>query len=125
MPLVRIDIPAQTPSPIVRDVADWVHKALVSTLNIPVADRFQCIARRASDELICADEFLGITHSQNLVLIQITLAPRTVDLKKALFAAIASGIAAHTPFKAQDVIVNLVETPKENWSFGNGVAQFS
>ncbi|MDZ7920174.1 tautomerase family protein [Rhodoferax sp.] len=125
MPLVRIDIPTDTPSSTVRHVADLVHKALVSSLNIPVADRFQTITRRASDELICAEEFLGIAHSHKLLVIQIVLAPRTVELKKALFSAIANEIANHTPFKAQDVIINLIETAKENWSFGNGIAQFA
>ena len=125
MPLVRIDIPADTPSPVIRQVADLVHKAMVGALNIPVADRFQTIARRMHDEIVCTEEFLGVTHTQAIVLIQITLAPRTVELKKALFTAIAAEIESHTPFKAQDVIINLIETPRENWSFGNGIAQFA
>ncbi len=125
MPLVRIDIPSDTPSATVRQVADLVHKALVSSLNIPVADRFQTITRRASDEMVCAEEFLGIAHSRNVLFIQIVLAPRNGELKKALFSAIATEIADHTPFKAQDVIINLIETAKENWSFGNGIAQFA
>lgn len=125
MPLVRIDIPADTPSPVIRQVADLVHKAMVGALNIPVTDRFQTIARRMPDEMICTEEFLGVTHTQAIVLIQITLAPRTVELKKALFTTIAAEIANHTHFKAQDVIINLIETPRENWSFGNGIAQFA
>lgn len=125
MPLVRIDIPAHTPTPVIRAVADLVHKAMVGALNIPVADRFQTIARRASDEMICTDEFLGIGHSQNIVLIQITLATRPIELKKALFSAITAEIENHTPFKAGDVIINLIETARENWSFGNGIAQFA
>jgi 4-oxalocrotonate tautomerase len=125
MPLVRIDIPHNTPAPTVRDVADLVHKSMVSTLNIPVADRFQTISRRLDDELICTSEFLGVQHSQNVVFIQITLAPRTLELKKALFASIASAIATHTPFQSEDVIINLVEAPRESWSFGNGIAQFA
>lgn len=125
MPLVRIDIPADTPSPIVQKVADLVHQAMVGALNIPVADRFQTISRRAGVEMVCTDEFLGIKHTQAVVMVQITLAPRSTELKKALFTAITSGIEKHTPFKAQDVIINLVESARENWSFGNGIAQFS
>lgn len=125
MPLVRIDIPADTTPQTIRHVADLVHKALVSALNIPVTDRFQTISRRASDEILCAEEFLAVPHSQSIVMIQIVLAPRSVELKKALFSAIATEIADHTPFKAQDVIINLIETAKENWSFGNGIAQLA
>lgn len=43
----------------------------------------------------------------------------------ALFSAMASEIEAHTPFNAEDVIIKFIETPKENWRFGNGIAQFS
>lgn len=125
MPLVRIDIPADTSPQTIRQVADLVHKAMVGALNIPIADRFQTISRRMRDEMICTEEFLGVTHTQAIVLIQITLAPRTVELKKALFTAIAAEIESHTPFKAQDVIINLIEAPRENWSFGNGIAQFA
>lgn len=125
MPLVRIDIPADTPSEVIRHVAGLVHMSMVAALKIPNADRFQTISRRREDDLICAEEFLGITHSQNIILIQITLAPRSVELKKALIATIATEIDNHTPFKAQDVIINLIEAPRENWSFGNGVAQFA
>jgi 4-oxalocrotonate tautomerase len=125
MPLVRIDIPAETSPDVASHVADIVHQAMVSVLNIPITDRFQTITLRNRNALICTDEFLGIKHSDQIVLIQITLAPRTVDLKKALFMEMASRIGQQTAFLASDVIINLVETPRENWSFGNGIAQFS
>jgi 4-oxalocrotonate tautomerase len=46
-------------------------------------------------------------------------------MKKALFAALASSIAEGGAIRAADVIVSLVEVAKENWSFGNGVAQYA
>ena len=45
MPIVRIDIPEDTPPQTIRHIADLVHKALVSALHIPMADRFQTITR--------------------------------------------------------------------------------
>jgi hypothetical protein len=44
----------------------------------------------------------------------------TLHLKRALFARLASSIEAGGVVRAADVIVNLVEVKKENWSFGNG-----
>jgi phenylpyruvate tautomerase PptA (4-oxalocrotonate tautomerase family) len=102
-----------------------VHQALVTTLGIPAADRFQTITRRSTDEIICSSEFLGIAHSHQMVLVQITMAPRSVELKKALYLEIVSAIARETHFKSSDVIINLVESARENWSFGNGLAQFA
>ena len=125
MPLVRLDLPAQTTPQTMRTVADAVHQALVTTLGIPAADRFQTITRRSADEIICTSEFLGIAYSDQVVFVQITMAPRSVELKKSLYLEIACAIARETHFKSSDVIINLVESARENWSFGNGLAQFA
>jgi 4-oxalocrotonate tautomerase len=59
-------------------------------------------------------------------MIQITLASgRTVELKKALFKTIAEFLAKEQGFRKEDVFINLVETSRENWSFGNGIAQYA
>jgi 4-oxalocrotonate tautomerase len=48
-----------------------------------------------------------------------------VELKKALFAKIAERLARSPGLRKEDVFVNLVEVAKENWSFGNGIAQYA
>jgi phenylpyruvate tautomerase PptA (4-oxalocrotonate tautomerase family) len=61
-----------------------------------------------------------------VVLVQLTIGfARTLDQKKALFRRIADAIAATGAVRSEDVIVNLVEVAKENWSFGNGQAQYA
>jgi 4-oxalocrotonate tautomerase len=126
MPLVRIDLPAMTSPQHLAAVAEAVHLAMVETFNVPAADRFQTITRRAPDELVCTPEFLGVPHSNLVVFVQITCAPgRSVDVKKALYASIVQRISATTKFAVNDVVINLVETAKENWSFGNGIAQYA
>ncbi|MBI2772517.1 MAG: tautomerase family protein [Burkholderiales bacterium] len=126
MPFVRIDLPAATSSEAVAAVSDAVHQALVQAFNVPPDDRFQAIGRRAADEIICAPEYLGVRHSARIAFIQITCAPgRSLDMKKALYAAIAAGVAQRGGFESADVIINLVETARENWSFGGGIAQYA
>jgi 4-oxalocrotonate tautomerase len=126
MPLVRIDLPTATSPQEVAAVSTSVHQAMVDTFNVPLADRFQTITCRAAGELICTPEFLGIKHSDTVVFVQITCSPgRTIEVKKALYQQIVMRIAAQTQFQANDVIINLVETAKENWSFGNGIAQYA
>ncbi|MCF8198421.1 MAG: tautomerase family protein [Sulfuritalea sp.] len=99
---------------------------MVETFNVPLDDRFQIIARDATADLVCAPEFLGIRHSEQVVFIQITCAPgRTADMKRALYAGIASRIEAGAGISASDVVISLVESARENWSFGNGLAQFA
>ncbi len=126
MPLVRIDVPAATSDAHMVAVADAVHQALVDTFNVPLPDRFQTLTRRAPNELVCTPEFLGITHSSNVAFVQIFCSPgRSLEMKRALYAAIASKVAARGHFAANDVVINLVETVRENWSFGNGMAQYA
>jgi 4-oxalocrotonate tautomerase len=126
MPLVRIDLPAATSDTRIAEVGEAVHLALVETFNVPQPDRFQTLTRRAPNEMVCTPEFLGIAHSPTVVFVQIACSPgRSLEMKKALYAAIATNVAAHGYFAAHDVIINLVETARENWSFGNGAAQYA
>ncbi len=126
MPLVRIDLPDTTPDEELSAVSGLVHQALVDTFNVPGPDRFQTLTRHTPRQLICSEEFLGVTHSAHVVFIQIFCAPgRSLDMKKALFSEIGKQISSNCSFSPADVIINLVETSRENWSFGNGMMQFS
>ncbi len=69
---------------------------------------------------------LDIPHTDDLVVIQITLNEgRTVEFKKSPYKVIAEGLQKAVGLKPQDVLISLVEVRKENWSFGNGVAQYA
>jgi phenylpyruvate tautomerase PptA (4-oxalocrotonate tautomerase family) len=126
MPLVRISVPSSTTTQDIQSVSESVHRALVKYCNVPVADRFHLVQRHASDELICSPEFLNVRHSDHVVMVQIFFSVgRSLDAKKALYAEVASEIAAATSFATADVIINVSETTRENWSFGNGLAQYA
>lgn len=125
MPFVRIDLSAATAPEDAETVSEVVHQALITHFNVPPGDHFQVVVRHAEREVVCAEEYLGIRHSARVVFLQIVCAPgRTVDMKQALYATIASQVAARTGISARDVIVHLVESARENWSFGNGFAQY-
>ena len=126
MPLVRISLPQNTLPADLAAVSTAVHNALVATFNVPEPDCFQAIHKHSQNELVCTPEFLGIQHSQHVVFVQINCSyGRSLEMKKALYAKIAADIAHTSSFKADDVIINLLETSRENWSFGLGVAQYA
>jgi 4-oxalocrotonate tautomerase len=126
MPLVRISRPSGHPSVDDAAVSQGVHRAMVDTFNVPVDDYFQIVTEHvAGTGLIGPAAFLGIEHTPNMVFIQITCAEgRTTDQKKALYARIVDNVAG-VHLRREDVIINLVETKRENWSFGNGLAPFA
>jgi 4-oxalocrotonate tautomerase len=126
MPLARIDLPAGKPASYRRAVADVVYEAMIETLKAPKDDRFQVIREHAADTLIIDPTYLGIERSADALIVQLTLNEgRTVDAKKAFYKAVADGLHARVGLRREDVVINLVEVKKENWSFGNGVAQYA
>lgn len=125
MPLVRIEVPARTDAARRKAISETVHDAMTTTLNVPKADRFQVITEHAADALIIDPNYLDIERSKDAILIQITLNEgRSTDLKKAFYKAVADGLHA-AGMRREDVMISLVEVKKENWSFGNGIAQYA
>ena len=126
MPLVRISLREGKPAAHRRAIADAVHRALVETIHIPPQDRFQLVTEHSADALIYDPSYLGIERTDDVVFVQIALsAGRSVELKKALYARMAALLAENPGMRPQDLFVNLVEVAKENWSFGNGIAQYA
>jgi len=97
----------------------------VRTANVPTDDRFQVVQEVAPRDLIWDPAYLGQQRSPQVVFIEITLnTGRTIEVKKALYAAIAEGLGKAANVRPDDVLVNLVEVAKENWSFGGGVMSY-
>lgn len=126
MPLVRIALRKGRPAGFGKQVGEIVYRSMVDTINVPQKDHFQIIGEHDADGLIYDPDYLGIARSNAVVFIQITLNEgRTIEMKKALYASIAERLHAELAMRKEDVLINLVEVKKENWSFGNGVAQYA
>jgi phenylpyruvate tautomerase PptA (4-oxalocrotonate tautomerase family) len=126
MPLVRIDVRQGKSNHQLGRIGDGIHRALVETIGVPALDKFQIITEHSPERLIADSEYLGIRRSEGVVLIQITLSQgRTLEQKQALFATIAKNLSNDADVRPEDVFVNLLEVAKENWSFGNGIAQYA
>jgi phenylpyruvate tautomerase PptA (4-oxalocrotonate tautomerase family) len=126
MPLVRISLGQGKPAAYRCAIADGVYTALRETFNVPEEDRFITVNEHAEDDFIFSRTYMDIERSDDLVILQITVSnTRTVEQKKALFARIAEKLAQNPGLRGQDVFINLVEVVKENWSFGNGTAQYA
>lgn len=126
MPLVRIDLREGKSPTYRRALGEGVHRAMVETVNVPAADRFQVITEHSANDLIYDPNYLDIARTDDVVFIQITLnAGRTTELKRALYARIVELLAQDPGVRPEDVLVSLVEVARENWSFGGGVAQYA
>lgn len=126
MPLVRISLMKNKPEGFGKRIGEVVYRTMVDTINVPANDNFQLITEHDSNTLIYDPSYLGISRTDGIVVVQITLNEgRTVEMKKTFFETLAQRLNADLGIRTEDVFVSLVEVNKENWSFGNGVAQYA
>jgi phenylpyruvate tautomerase PptA (4-oxalocrotonate tautomerase family) len=127
MPLVRIDLSKDAPPERLRVVSQAVYGAMVEIANVPAHDKFQIVTRHSTDEIIYPDEgYLGISYSPDLIVIQVTwVGGRSTDVKKQFYRRIADEIHEKARVRKEDVWISLVDSGREDWSFGNGDMQYA
>jgi phenylpyruvate tautomerase PptA (4-oxalocrotonate tautomerase family) len=125
MPLVRIDLRKGKSVEYRQEIGRVIYEAMRS-VGVPDGDRFQIVAEHDAGNFLFDPSYLGIARTEDLVIIQITWNEgRTLEQKKTLYKSIADGLAKSPGVRLEDVFINVVEVKKENWSFGNGIAQYA
>jgi phenylpyruvate tautomerase PptA (4-oxalocrotonate tautomerase family) len=126
MPLVRIDLVKGMSKEFRRTAGAVIYDAMVDILKAPEDDRFMIITQHAPEDHIADETYLGIRRSKACIFIQIfLLAGRTVEQKRRFYKKVAEGLRTHLGHRPEDVFIGLVEVARENWSFGNGEAQYA
>jgi phenylpyruvate tautomerase PptA (4-oxalocrotonate tautomerase family) len=114
------------PSGLGKKIGVVVYRTMVDTINVPLHDNFQVITEHDRDNLVYDPEYLNIPRTDGVVFIQITLNEgRTPEMKKAFYEVLAERLHQELGLRLEDIFINLVEVKKENWSFGNGIAQYA
>ena len=125
MPLVRIELRQGKSADYKRAIADGVYEAMRETIQIPDGDRFEIVSEHAASDFLYDRHYLGIERSDDFVVVQIALRRgRTTEAKQALYRRIAERLRAAPGIEARDVFVTLVENGVDDWSFGDGIAQY-
>jgi 4-oxalocrotonate tautomerase len=123
MPVTRIAIRRGKTTEWKQAILDEIHEAIRETVHIQDGDRFMALTEHGEGELAYGD-FLGIDRSDDLVQIQIFWAPKPVDAKLAMYRTIVERLGKNPGVRPEDVLISVIESPAENWSFGHGQAQF-
>ena len=125
MPLVRIDfIEGKTPD-YGKEIGQIVYRALADVFSVPKGDLFQVITEHSKSGLQFDRDYLGVHRTDDCIFLQVTLNNgRSVELKQRFYKAVADGLHEGLKLRREDVFINLVEVEKENWSYGNGEAQY-
>jgi 4-oxalocrotonate tautomerase len=126
MPFIRVDtIAGQYNANQRAAMSDVLYHAVLG-IGALDKDRFQVFAEHPPGHLVFDPTYLDIRRTDGFVVVQITMnAGRSLEQKKGLYAAIADGFQNRVGIRREDVFINLIEVPRENWSFGDGVAQYA
>jgi phenylpyruvate tautomerase PptA (4-oxalocrotonate tautomerase family) len=105
---------------------DQLHQAMVETFDAPVDGRFITLSEHGEDEMDFGRSYLGIERSDDLLIVQITANnTRSIAQKKSLYKRIAERLSDDPGIRPEDIFINIVDVPTENWSFGLGEAQYA
>jgi len=125
MPITRIDLRKGKSLEFKATLTAEIHEAMRETFDVP-ENSFVVITEHDEDTFTFSRIYRGVEHSDDLVIIQITANnTRTIEKKKALYAQLAERLGRRPGVRPQDVVVNILEVAKENWSLGNGLAQYA
>lgn len=126
MPLIRVSMRRGRRAAEIAAIVDGVYRALREAFEVPENDLFALIHQHDADEFIYDPGYFGFERSDAIVFLQITVsATRGATQKKALFAKIHENLRLAPGLRSDDIFINLVETARENWSFGAGLAQYA
>jgi 4-oxalocrotonate tautomerase len=124
MPVTRIAIREGKTPEYKQALMDEIYQAMLETVAMKEGDRFMALTEHGEHEFAYGP-FLGLERSDDLVQIQVFWAPgKAVEAKLAMYRKIVERLGANPGVRPEDVLISVVETAAENWSFGNGETQF-
>ena len=125
MPLVTIDLlEGRTPEEL-DAISGAVHDSMVEVLDVPTRDRFQSITEHRASTLRFDPSYLDIERDEGFILVRITLRNgRSTDTKRAFYSRLSQLLAQRADVRPENVTVVMMENNREDWSFGNGRANY-
>ena len=126
MPIIHISLRAGKPEAYRQAIFDGLYRAMREALSVPEDDQFMTITEHDAANFRYSASCYGVSRSEDVVYIQITVFDtRTAEQKKALFRRTAELLGENPGIRPENVFVNVLESAKENWSVGHGLAQFA
>lgn len=125
MPLVRIALRRGKSAAYLAALRNGIYRAMRESFDVPENDRFILVSQHEAEEFDYDAGYLGIARDDDLVMVQIACNnTRTTAKKQAFYQRMAEILAQEPGLRPENLLINLLETGKENWSFGNGIAQY-
>ncbi|MEM6161566.1 tautomerase family protein [Erwinia sp. P6884] len=124
MPLLQFDVIQGRSESEMRTLLDAAHRAVLAAFNVPERDRYQIVHENKAYQMVFEDTGLGLTRSDNLVMVRVFTSPRSDEQKQFFMAELCRELKASCGISGEDVMISFFTNGKGDWSFGNGVAQY-
>src|ERR1700716_2860970 len=106
------------------NVSKAVQDALMSILKIPPDDFFQIIHVLPRNRFLHTPSFVGMKYSDDFIVLELSfISGRPKETRLALLKELNARIVAGAAISPDDLMIALYESPGENFSFGQGLAQ--
>lgn len=124
MPLLRFDVIQGRSPDQIRTMLDTAHEAMLESFGVPPGDRYQIVHQHTEHEIHAEDTGLDIPRSRDLIVLQVTSRARTREQKQRFYALLCERLQERCGVSPSDVIVSVITSDDDDWSFGQGRAQF-
>lgn len=124
MPLLQFDIIQGRSESEIKTLLDAAHRAVLSAFKVPERDRYQIVHENKGYQMVFEDTGLGLTRTDNLVMVRVFTSPRSDEQKQFFMAELCRELKESCGIEGSDVMISFITNSKGDWSFGNGVAQY-
>jgi hypothetical protein len=124
MPLLQFDVIQGRSESEMRTLLDAAHRAVLAAFKVPTRDRYQIVHENKAYQMVFEDTGLGLTRTNNLVMVRVFTSPRSDEQKQFFMAELCRELKESCGILGSDVMISFITNGKGDWSFGNGVAQY-
>ncbi|RCW23324.1 tautomerase-like protein [Ciceribacter lividus] len=123
MPFTRISLLTGKSADYLAAVSDSLDRALVDCFEVPEKDRFVAIHQHQPSELIFDRTYGGGPRSDDYIFFHITTGKaRSTETRARFYRRLVENLAASPGVRPEDVMVAIVNSTVEDWSFASGVS---
>jgi phenylpyruvate tautomerase PptA (4-oxalocrotonate tautomerase family) len=121
MPFIRTAVRRGTTPEIKKAIVEGIHQALIDAIGMPADELFNLVTDYEPGDFFYDRRFNGVSRSESLVLIEITMRRGRSDaMKRSLYAKIAKNLGEKANISPGDVFIFTHENDYSDWSVGHG-----
>ena len=124
MPFARVDMLEGRSPDEIKALLEATQRTVVAAFKVPQRDRYQVVHEHPASHFIVEDTGLGIAPDAQLRFLPCHDQGRDREAKEKFYNLLCRELEATCGIAPSDVVVTMVTNTDEDWSFGNGRAQF-